>query len=117
MHKLVLWCTGIIRGSYFSGGINAINDYFDYKYKVDTKESLGINRLLIDGILQPKSALRFGTVLLMAGTLLGVLLLFNTGWNLLWIGIIGVLSAFFYYKLKFIALGDLIVFIIYGPLI
>ncbi|MGA1978739.1 MAG: 1,4-dihydroxy-2-naphthoate octaprenyltransferase [Bacteroidales bacterium] len=101
----------------FQASSNAINDYFDYIHKVDTKESLGINRLLTDGILLPKSALRFGSILLSAGTLLGIFFLFSTGWNLLWIGIIGVMSAFFYYKMKYVALGDLLIFIIYGPLI
>jgi len=36
---------------------------------------------------------------------------------LLWIGMIGVLGTYFYYKFKSIALGDLLIFIIYGPLI
>jgi len=101
----------------FQGSSNTINDYFDFKNKVDTKESLGINRLLIDGVLLPKPVLRFGITLLIIGTLIGVFLMFSTDWNLLWIGGIGVLSAFFYYKMKYIALGDLLIFIIYGPLI
>jgi 1,4-dihydroxy-2-naphthoate octaprenyltransferase len=101
----------------FQAGSNAINDYFDFIHHVDTKDSLGINRLLTDGILDQRSVLRFGTALLIAGTVLGLILLLFTGWNLLWIGITGLLSAFYYYKMKYIALGDLLIFIIYGPLI
>jgi 1,4-dihydroxy-2-naphthoate octaprenyltransferase len=101
----------------FQGSSNAINDYFDYKNKVDTKESHGINRLLTDEVVRPREVLIFGITLLTAGALLGIYLMFNSGWGVLWIGAAGVVSAFFYYKLKYIALGDLLIFIIYGPLI
>ena len=37
--------------------------------------------------------------------------------TLLWIGAIGVLGTYFYYKLKFNALGDITILIIYGLLI
>lgn len=36
---------------------------------------------------------------------------------MLWIGIIGVFGASFYCEMKYRALGDLLIFIIYGPLI
>jgi 1,4-dihydroxy-2-naphthoate octaprenyltransferase len=39
------------------------------------------------------------------------------GTQLYWIGIIGVLAAYFYYILKYHALGDLLIFVIYGQLI
>jgi len=41
----------------------------------------------------------------------------KTGVELLWIGFIGALATYFYYKLKFAALGDFVIFIVYGPLI
>jgi len=101
----------------FQASGNSISDYFDFKFNVDTKESLGTNRLLVDGVFPPKVALRFGLILLTAGSLLGLFLLFHSGWDLLWIGIIGVFGASFYCEMKYRALGDLLIFIIYGPLI
>ena len=101
----------------FQASGNSTSDYYDFKYNVDTKESLGTNRLLVDGIFPPKSAMQLGLILLMIGVLLGLFLMRHSGWNLLWIGIIGVLGSFFYCKMKYIALGDLLIFIIYGPLI
>ena len=101
----------------FQASGNLIGDYFDYKYKVDRKESFGSSRLLVDGVFQPKSILYFGVGMLLLGSLLGIYLLLNTGRELLWIGLFGVFSTYFYYKLKFMALGDLLIFIIYGPLI
>lgn len=116
----VNWCFGwlAIPGAViFQAAANVANDYFDYKHKVDTKESIGINRLLIDEVFEPKTFLRYSLVLLAAGILLGLFFLYNTGIDLLWIGIIGALSGFFYYKLKYIALGDLLIYIIFGPMI
>jgi len=55
--------------------------------------------------------------LLLAGSLIGLYLLLNTSENLFWIGVIGVLSTYFYYKLKYNALGDITIFIVYGLLI
>ncbi len=51
------------------------------------------------------------------GILLGLFLWSQTGNDLLWIGIVGALGTFFYYKLKYMALGDVLIFVIYGPLI
>lgn len=96
---------------------NLISDYYDYKYTVDRKESFGSSRMLVDKVFQPKSIFRFGILFLLIGSALGLFLLFNTGTELLWIGIFGSLGAVFYYKMKYVALGDLLIFLIYGPLI
>jgi 1,4-dihydroxy-2-naphthoate octaprenyltransferase len=114
------WWFGILAflgAAIFQASGNLISDYYDFKYHVDRKESFGSSRMLVDGIFQPKFILRFGLLLLLAGILLGLYLCFQTGIDLLWIGLIGAAATFFYYKLKFAALGDLTIFIIYGPLI
>src|SRR5690606_1080329 len=96
---------------------NLISDYFDFKKYIDRKESFGSSRMLVDGIFQPKTILTFGLVLLLIGIVIGLLLTCLTGIDLLWIGLIGVIGTYFYYQFKAIALGDLLIFIIYGPLI
>ncbi|MGC3978167.1 MAG: prenyltransferase [Paludibacteraceae bacterium] len=101
----------------FQASGNLISDYFDYKYNVDRKESFGSSRMLIDGIFAPKTILNYGITFLIVGSFVGLLLTLKTGIGLLWIGIAGVLGTYFYYKLKFVALGDLLIFVIYGPLI
>lgn len=114
------WWFGVLAffgAAIFQASGNLIGDYYDFKYHVDRKESFGSSRMLVDGIFQPKFILRFGLLLLLAGILLGLYLCFQTGIDLLWIGLIGAAATFFYYKLKFAALGDLTIFIIYGPLI
>jgi len=96
---------------------NLISDYFDYKNNIDRKESFGSSRMLVEGVFKPKTILSFGFVLLTIGILIGLILTLFTGTDLLWIGLIGVLGTYFYYVFKSIALGDLLIFIIYGPLI
>ena len=96
---------------------NLISDYFDYKHLIDRKESYGSSRMLVDEIFEPKTILIFGLVLLAIGIGFGLVLTIFSGTDLLWIGLIGILGANFYYIFKSIALGDLLIFIIYGPLI
>lgn len=52
--------------------------------------------------------------MLLTGILLGLYLMMRTGLPLLFIGLVGVLSATLYYKFKYVALGDLMIFICYG---
>lgn len=114
------WFYGVlafIGAGIFQASGNLIGDYFDFKYGVDRKESFGSSRMLVDGIFFPKTILNYGVVMLAIGILLGWFLFIHTGPDLLWIGGIGLLATFFYYKLKFAAFGDLVIFIIYGPLI
>lgn len=114
------WWYGILAllgAMIFQASGNLIGDYFDFKFKVDRKDTFGSSRMLVDGVFTPKAILQFGVILLALGSLLGIYFLLNTGIDLLWIGLIGVLGTFFYYKMKFMALGDLLIFVIYGPLI
>lgn len=114
------WFYGIlavIGAVVFQASGNLIGDYFDYKHNVDRKETFGSSRMLVDGVFSPKTILNYGIAFLIVGSLIGLFLTLKTGTNLLWIGTIGVLGSYFYYKLKFIALGDLLIFVIYGPLI
>jgi 1,4-dihydroxy-2-naphthoate octaprenyltransferase len=96
---------------------NLISDYFDYRHQVDRQETFGSSRMLVDGVFMPETILRYGLVFLASGVLIGLYLLFNSGWHLLWTGVSGILGACFYYRLKYVALGDLLIFIIYGQLI
>lgn len=101
----------------FQASGNLISDYFDYKHGVDREETYGSSRLLVENVFAPKSILRFGQILLIIGSLIGIFLLTKTGLQLLYIGLFGVLGTYFYYILKFRALGDVLIFIIYGLLI
>ncbi len=93
---------------------NLIGDYWDYKNGVDRSDKTGIELALVAGTLIPKTILYYGYAMLFLGVALGMFLLINTGLPLLFIGIIGVVSAALYYKFKYIALGDVVIFISFG---
>lgn len=93
---------------------NLIGEYHDYVSGVDRKEKTGPPRLIVMGIFKPATVLYYGYVVLFIGILLGIYLLLNTGLPLLFIGIIGIISSTLYHKFKYIALGDLLIFICYG---
>ena len=93
---------------------NILGDYHDFMSGVDVKEKTGPPRPLVMGLLRPKQALIYGYIMLLIGVVIGIYLLVNTGLPLLFIGIIGVISSTLYYKFKYVALGDLLIFICYG---
>jgi 1,4-dihydroxy-2-naphthoate octaprenyltransferase len=102
-------------------GANLVNDYYDFIKGIDTSNPLGPGALIQQGLMKPTNVLTFGLVLLFLGAILGAVVAFSGGLFAFLIGIIGLLSAFFYSAtsraLSSITLGELASFFIYGPLI
>jgi len=96
---------------------NLISDYYDYKQGVDREDTFGSSRLLVNKIFAPETILRLGLFFTVLGICIGIYIFYHTGWPLLIIGGIGTVAAVFYYYFKYRALGDLLIFIIYGPMI
>ncbi len=104
-------------------GSNMFSDYHDFLARVDRDGTFGSSgsRVLLDGLMAPKT-LRNGALLCFAAaSLIGlyfVLALERGPWLLLPVGVGGVL-AFFYtarpFTLKYFALGDIAVFVAFGP--
>ena len=93
---------------------NLMNEYQDYINGVDVKEKTGPPRLIVQGIFKPKTVLYYSLTMLTIGILIGTYLLINTSWPLLIIGLIGILSVIFYHKFKYVALGELLIYICYA---
>lgn len=113
----VNWMYGVLA---FFGAIilhaagNLIGDYHDYMSGVDKIEKTGPIRLLVTGVFKPKTILYYGYGMLLPGVVIGIYLLINTGLPLLFIGAIGIISVALYYKFKYAALGDVVIFINFG---
>lgn len=107
----------IVGAVIFQATGNLISDYFDYKWEVDREDTYGSSRLLVEKVFRPETILYYGLSFLLVGISLGLFLLSRTGMPLLYIGIAGVIAAVFYYQFKYRALGDVLIFIVYGPLI
>ena len=113
----------LIAGILMHAATNLINDYYDVKSGVDFKGvSTGIYRPhpLLEGKLTPRQVLIEACIIYVVATIIGLYLAANSGWLLVAIGLIGVFASITYtappFKYKYVALGELSVFLMWGPL-
>lgn len=102
---------------------NLINDYFDYKRGVDrpgAPTTLYRPHPLVEGRIAPGAVLRVSVGLYLLAGLVAFYLLWVTGPMLLGFIAVGLWASFFYtadpVRYKYIALGELSVFLMWGPL-
>ncbi len=102
---------------------NLINDYYDVRHGVDTVEAATAQyrpHPLVEGLI-PAEQIRWASYgLFAAAALIGLYLTVVCGMVVLWIGLIGLLAGLTYtappLKYKYVALGELSVFLMWGPL-
>jgi 1,4-dihydroxy-2-naphthoate octaprenyltransferase len=101
-------------------GVNVISDYVDWRRGADTWKVLGSSRVLVDGLLEPRLHLRFGILLMVLAALIGVALVSMSGPAIWYLMAAGAALGIFYtvppIGLKYRALGDIAVFLAFGPL-
>jgi len=100
-------------------GVNLANDYFDFIKGIDTQERLGPLRVTQSGLIAPQRV-RTAMLSVFALTLVpGFYLVAVGGWPLLAIGLASMVAALAYSggprPLASLGLGDLFVFIFFGP--
>jgi 1,4-dihydroxy-2-naphthoate octaprenyltransferase len=102
-------------------GANLLSDYYDFKTRVDRDGTYGSSGVLVAGIMSPAQILRGGCIALGIAGIIGAYLVFVTpsGTLLIWLIVLGGLLGIFYtakpFEFKYHALGDLAVFIAFGP--
>jgi 1,4-dihydroxy-2-naphthoate polyprenyltransferase len=100
---------------------NVTTDYDDYNHGVDREETLGGSRVLVQKLLQPKQMLTFGLLLFALAVVVGIPIIMERGITILILGIAGILGGYFYtakpFSFKYHALGDILIFLMYGPAI
>jgi 1,4-dihydroxy-2-naphthoate octaprenyltransferase len=106
------------------GATNLINDYFDYKSGVDrpgAPTTLYRPHPLVQGLISPRAVLWVSAGLYAIAAIIGLALLALKGAGLLWFILLGAIASFFYtagpIKYKYLALGELAVFLMWGPVI
>lgn len=97
-------------------GLNMISDLDDFKTGVDNEHSLGYKSPLVKGEIDGKPWKTNALLLLMVGTITGFFLVYTSGLHLLWIGGIGLISGYFYTFFKKYAMGDALIFVLFGLL-
>lgn len=103
---------------------NLLNDYFDYRSGVDRRlegDEKRPGRLLVRGELDPRDVLLEAMVCLLLALPVAGYLLWRCGLGLLWVGVPAILAVYAYtgppLHLKYRALGELLIFIVLGPLL
>lgn len=100
-------------------GSNIANDYFDFLKGADQPDRVGPTRVTATGLLSLR-AIRLGMIVVFAlAALLGVYLVWIGGWPIVIIGISAILAAVLYTggpkPFGYLGLGELFVFIFFGP--
>lgn len=105
------------------GATNVLNDYFDTKYTVDTEKAPTTRyrpHPIIGGYLSHKEVLIESLIMYFFAFICGLILILYFSNKIIYICIIGLLISLFYtgkpIALKYRALGELAVFVIWGPL-
>ncbi len=104
---------------------NMFNDYFDFKSGNDLQVKhqnpfAGGGRVLTAGLIKPSTHLLVSTTCLVLGSLIGFYFIFALSLPYLFLlGLIGVVSSYFYvgppFRLAYLGVGELIVGINFGP--
>lgn len=110
----------LVGGMSIHAGANLINTYVDFKYGVDTSKDAD-DRTLVDKTMRPNEVRGLGIALFVAATAIAFALARSVGNDLWIVYAIGASLAFFYtadpFSLKYNGLGDLTVFLCFGPLL
>ena len=93
----------------FHAAGNTWSDYCDFKSGVDTVEGAISIDTIKGGLFRAEQIRNLSFGLLIPGVMIGLWLLYTTGWGLLWIGLGGVICTLCYPPLKYRALGDLVI--------
>jgi 1,4-dihydroxy-2-naphthoate octaprenyltransferase len=94
---------------------NVWSDIADYRSGVDAKDTFGV-QLLVNGDFTPQEFKRLSIILNCIAVAGGVALVALTGLPLLWIGIAGIALSLCYPRLKYMALGDVVIILCYSLL-
>lgn len=99
---------------------NLISDYFDFKKGVDMDDTYGGSRVLVSGMLRLRQIAMGSITFFLLAFIIGLPIILARGEMILYLGIIGILGGYFYtgwpVGYKYVALGDLFVFALMGPL-
>ena len=100
-------------------GTNLANDYFDFKKGADTAERIGPIRVTQAGLLSPQAVKRSFIFVFAAAIAASFYLVIRGGLPIVIIGVLSIVSGILYTAgpkpLGYIGLGELFVFIFFGP--
>jgi 1,4-dihydroxy-2-naphthoate octaprenyltransferase len=131
------WSEGTLRVGYFvlallgavcvQAGLNMSNDYFDHRSGGDERNReltpfSGGSRVIQEGVVSARQVLIGSLLFYLVGSSIGLYLAVVRGWPILWLGLIGLLFAFFHnvspFGLYYLVpgIGELAVGLGFGPI-
>ena len=124
--NLATFLLTLVGGSLIHIATNMFNDYFDFKSGNDFQVKhqnpfAGGGRVLTAGLVKPSTHLLVSSLCLLLGCLIGLYLVFAFSLPYLFVlGVIGVISSYFYvgppFRFAYRGIGELIVGINFGPI-
>jgi 1,4-dihydroxy-2-naphthoate octaprenyltransferase len=110
----------LVAGVLFQAGTNLVSDAYDFKTGVDRPGTSSGSGLLVQGKITFEQAHRAGLICFAIGSVLGLIMIAARGWPVAMLGAIGFLGGYAYCGgpkgYKYLALGDLMVGLLMGPL-
>ncbi|MCA3016578.1 MAG: 1,4-dihydroxy-2-naphthoate polyprenyltransferase [Myxococcaceae bacterium] len=99
-------------------GTNLFNDAYDFERGADTTERLGPPRATQQGWLSPSAVMRGAITCFALAFLVGLWLVWVSGWPLLVVGVVSLLAGYAYtggpFPLAYHGLGDVFVLVFFG---
>src|SRR5260370_30414325 len=99
-------------------GANYFNEYFDYRYELDSPESLGSSTVIFRHEMTAAQVLAGGAGSFVIATAFGLALILLSGPAIILFGIVGMAIAYFYsakpFKSPTGGLGDILVYLTIG---
>ncbi len=118
--ELVPFVLALIGALLLQVGANLVNEYADFRRGADELKQAGQGMTIKNQVLTPRSVFVGAIATVIGGALIGLILLFQSGPLLLWIGIGGVFVVVTYtagpYPLAYHGLGEITVAIFMGPM-
>lgn len=119
LHALSIACA-LLGAILIQIGTNFANDYFDFVKGTDTADRIGPTRATQAGLVSPKTMRNAFIITFALALIPGAYIIYRGGWPFLAIGLIGIACGILYtggpYPLGYLGLGDVFVFIFFGPI-
>lgn len=100
---------------------NLFNEYFDYKHGLDKIDSEGISGSIVKGKLSAKEVMNGAILLYMVSLILGIILTLMTSYYIFLVGIICMLTGYFYtggkYPIAYSPFGEVVSGLFMGTII
>ena len=114
----VLFLVMLVASVSCHAGANLANDYFDHTKGIDNDDSLGPSKVIQLGYLTARQVLAGAVVAFAIATVLGLYIVYRTGWEVLVLALLSLGAAILYTggpkPLGYVALGELTVFLSMG---